>query len=171
MLLLGEERRGRLLDELLVAALQRAVARRDHDDVAVLVGQALGLDVPRLVEEPLDEALAAAEGGDRLAHGGLEQVGDLLDGAGDLEAAAATAVGRLDGDRQPVLLRERHDLVRVRRPGRRCPAPAGRPALVAMWRALTLSPSESIASGPGPIQVSPASMTAWAKPAFSARNP
>ena len=61
-LLLGEERRGRLLDELLVAALQRAVAGGDDDDVAVLVGQALGLDVARLVEELLDEALAAAEG-------------------------------------------------------------------------------------------------------------
>jgi hypothetical protein len=33
----------------------------------VLVGQALGLDVARLVEEALDEALAAAEGGDGLA--------------------------------------------------------------------------------------------------------
>ena len=41
----------------------------------------------------------------------------------------------------------------------------------AMCRALTLSPSESMASGGGPIQVSPASMTVWAKPAFSARKP
>ena len=60
-LLVGEERRGRLLDELLVAALQRAVAGGDDHDVAVLVGQALGLDVARLVEELLHEALAAAE--------------------------------------------------------------------------------------------------------------
>ena len=119
VLLFGEERRGRLLDELLVAALQRAVTRRHHDHGAVLVGQALGLDVAWLVEEPLDEALAAPEGGDRLAHGRLEQVGDLLDGPGDLEAAAATAVGRLDGHGEPVLLRERHHLVRsVDRVGR-----------------------------------------------------
>ena len=60
-LVVGEERRGRLLDQLLVAALQRAVAGGDDDDVAVLVGEALGLDVARLVEELLDEALAAAE--------------------------------------------------------------------------------------------------------------
>jgi hypothetical protein len=33
VLLVGEEGRGRLLDELLMAALQRAVARRDDDDV------------------------------------------------------------------------------------------------------------------------------------------
>ena len=71
-LVLGQERRGRLLDQLLVAALQRAVAGGDHDDVAVLVGQALGLDVARLVEELLHEALAAAEGGLGLAHRGLE---------------------------------------------------------------------------------------------------
>ena len=54
-----------------MAALQRAVAGRDDHDVAVLVGQALGLDVARLVEELLDQALAAAEGGDRLADRGL----------------------------------------------------------------------------------------------------
>ena len=77
-LVVGEERRGRLLDQLLVAALQRAVAGRDDDDVAVLVGEALGLDVPRLVEELLDEALAAAERADRLADRGLERVGDLF---------------------------------------------------------------------------------------------
>ena len=81
-LVVGEERRGRLLDELLVPALQRAVAGGDHDDVAVLVGQALGLDVARLVEELLDEALAAAERRDGLAHRGLVGVGDLLERRG-----------------------------------------------------------------------------------------
>ena len=98
-LLVGEERRGRLLDQLLVAALQRAVAGGDDDDVAVLVGQALGLDVPGLVEVALDEALAAAEGGDRLADRGLVQLGDLLERAGDLEAASAAAERGLDRDR------------------------------------------------------------------------
>ena len=153
VLLLGDERGGGLLDELLVAALQRAVAGRDDDDVAVLVGQALGLDVARLVEEALDEALAAPERRDGLAHRGLEQVGDLLDGAGDLQAAAAAAVGRLDGDGQPDAPSRRPRPRRVRRPGRRCRARGGRPAFVAMCRALTLSPRASMASGPGPIQV------------------
>ena len=99
--------------QLLVAALQRAVAGGDHDHVAVLVGQALGLDVARLVEELLHQALTASEGADRLADGGVEGVGDLLDRAGDLEAAAAAAVDGLDGDREAVVLRERHDLVGV----------------------------------------------------------
>jgi len=69
VLLLGEKRGRSLLDQLLVAALQRAVARRHDDDGAVLVGQALGLDVSWFVEEPLDEALAATERRNRLAHG------------------------------------------------------------------------------------------------------
>ena len=112
-LVVGEERRGRLLDQLLVAPLQRAVARADDDDVAVGVGQHLGLDVAGLVQEALDEALAAAEGGDGLADGGVEQLGDLLDGAGDLQPAPAAAERRLDGHRQAVLLGEGDDLVGV----------------------------------------------------------
>ena len=83
-------------------------------DVAVGVGQHLRLDVPRLVEEPLDEALAAAERRDGLADGGVEQLGDLLDGAGDLQPAAAAAERGLDGDREAVLLGEGDDLVGVR---------------------------------------------------------
>ena len=70
-LVVGQERRGRLLDQLLVAALKRAVAGRHHDHVAVLVGQALGLDVPGLVEIALHEALPATERGDGLADRGV----------------------------------------------------------------------------------------------------
>jgi hypothetical protein len=102
ILLLGEERRRCLLDELLVAALQRAVTRGDDDDVAVLVGEALRLDVARLVEVLLDEALAAAERGDGLSGGGVEELGYLLAGAGDLQATAATAEGGLDRHGQSV---------------------------------------------------------------------
>ena len=46
--------RGRLLDELLVAALDRAVALAEVDHVAVPVGEHLHLDVPRILDEPLD---------------------------------------------------------------------------------------------------------------------
>ena len=46
--------RGRLLDELLVAALDRAVALAEVDHVAVRVGEHLHLDVPRVLEVPLD---------------------------------------------------------------------------------------------------------------------
>src|SRR5690606_19574756 len=101
--------------ELLVPALQRAVAGADDDDVAVLVGENLGLDVAGLVEVALDEALAAAERGDRLAGGRLEQLGALVEGAGDLPAAAAATEGRPNRHRKRVLLRDPHDLVRAGR--------------------------------------------------------
>ena len=94
-----------------MAALQRAVTGGDDDHVAVGVGQALGLHVAGLVEVALDEALAAAERGDGLADRGVVQLGDLFEGAGDLQAAPAAAEGGLDRDRQAVLLGERDDLV------------------------------------------------------------
>ena len=149
VLRVGEERRGRLLDQLLVPALQRAVAGGDDDDRAVLVRQALRLDVPRTVEVPLDEALAAPERRDRLAGGGLEHLVDLARLAGDLQATAAAAERRLDGDGQAVLRDERVDLLDARAPGPACRRPAGAPARCAMWRALTLSPSASMADGRG----------------------
>ena len=112
-LLVGEEGRRRLLDQLLVAPLQRAVARAEHDHVAVCVGEHLRLDVPGPVEELLDEALAATEGGDGLAHGGVVQLGHLVHAPGDLHAAAAAAEGGLDDDGQAVLLGKGHHLGRV----------------------------------------------------------
>ncbi len=92
----------------------------------MLVGQALGLDVPGPVQVALDEAFAASERSDRLARRRLEQLADLLHPAGHLESAAATAEGGLDGDRQAVFFGERHDFVgvgdRVGRAGhQRCP--------------------------------------------------
>ena len=112
-LFVGEERRGCLLDQLLVPALQRAVAGGDHDDVAVLVRQALGLDVARLVEELLHEALAPAERRHRLAHRRLVGVGHLAHLARDLEPAATSSERRLDRDREAELLSELHRLVGV----------------------------------------------------------
>ena len=110
-LVVGEVRRGRLLDELLVTALQRAVAGRDDDDVSVLVGEHLRLDVTRVVEVALDEALTATECRDGLANRGVVQLRDLLDGARDLQTATATTERGLDRDGKPVLLRERNDLL------------------------------------------------------------
>ena len=108
----GRQERGRrLLDQLLVPPLQRAVPGRDDHHVPVAVGQALRLHVPRPVQVTLDEALAAAERRDRLPHGGVKLLADLLGGTGHLQAAAAAAERRLDGDRQPVLGGERDGLL------------------------------------------------------------
>ena len=55
-------------------------------------------------------------------------------------------------------------------PGSNRPS-TGTPASAIIALASILEPIESIDSGGGPIQVSPASMTARAKSAFSLRNP
>ena len=129
----GERRRRALLDELLVAALGRAVALGDPHAVAVGVGDDLHLDVAGPGEVPLDVALVAAEALERLALGRLERLGGLVGGLHDPHAAPAAAVGGLDGDGPAELLAEGHDLGGVgeelggaghagarRRPGRRC---------------------------------------------------
>src|SRR3546814_13288608 len=73
--------------------------------------RSLGLDVAGAVEELLDQALAAAEGADRLPGRRLEQLGDLLQRAGALEAPPTAAVDGLDGDRETEHLGQRDALV------------------------------------------------------------
>ena len=137
----------------------------------MLVGQHLGLDVAGVVEVALDEALAAAERGDGLADGGVEQLGDLLERARDLEAAAAAAERRLDGDRQAVGAGELDDLVgRLDRVGGALDL-RGAGALGDVAGGDLVAERRGSPAGGGPIQVSPASMTAWAKSAFSDRKP
>src|SRR5256885_3630848 len=50
------------------------------------------------VQELLDEAFAAAEGGDGLAHGRVKEFLDLVHAPRDLHAAPAAAEGGLDDD-------------------------------------------------------------------------
>ena len=60
-------RRRRLLDDLLVASLDRAFALEEVHDVTVMVGDDLELDVTRPLDETLDIQRAVAECGLRLA--------------------------------------------------------------------------------------------------------
>ncbi len=55
--------------------------------------------------------------------------------------------------------------------GSTVPGTTGTPASIATLRAPVLLPIRSIASGDGPMNVSPASAQARAKSAFSARKP
>ena len=64
--------RGRLLDELLVTALDRAVALAEVDHVAVTVREDLHLDVARILDEPLDVDGRVGEVLLALARRGLE---------------------------------------------------------------------------------------------------
>ncbi len=97
--------RGRLLDHLLVAALHRAVAFAEMDDVAVGVGEDLDLDVACVDHGFLEDQLARAEGalglGPRRADR-FQKIGLALDQA---HAAATAAGGRLDHHRQADLAR------------------------------------------------------------------
>src|SRR6185437_3767335 len=112
LLLAGQERSRCLLDQLLVAALQRAVPGRHDDDGAVSVGEALGLDMTRLVQIALDKALTATESRHSLPDRRFVQLGDLVHLAGYLKPAPAAAEGGLDRDRKAIFPGERDRFVR-----------------------------------------------------------
>ena len=88
-----------LLDHLLVAALDRAVALAEVDHVAVRVGEHLDLDVARVLEVALDVDPVVGEELLAFARGALEGLLELVRGHRDPEALAAPAPRRLAGDR------------------------------------------------------------------------
>ena len=97
--LLVDLRPGGLLDHLLVAPLQRAVALAEVDRVAVRVGQHLDLDVARVLEVALDVDARVGEELLAFAGGALVGVLQVLGRHRDAEALAAAASRRLAGDR------------------------------------------------------------------------
>ena len=111
--------RRRLLDQLLVAPLDRALALAEVEEVAARVAEDLELDVPRLVEVLLEVDLGVAERLLGLVARRLVGGGELPLVAGDAHAAAAAAGRRLQDDGIADLSREREGLVhRVERTGR-----------------------------------------------------
>ena len=94
-----DRRRGRLLDQLLVAALHRAVALEQVDHVVVVVGEHLHLHVARVGQVALDVDGGVREELLALARGALERLLELVLRLGDAEALAAAAARGLDGDR------------------------------------------------------------------------
>ena len=96
---LVQERRGRLLDHLLVAPLDRAFALAEMDEVALPVAQHLDLDVARLDHVLLDQDTIVAERGARLGPRALEALEQLLVVMGDPHALAAAAGRGLDHHR------------------------------------------------------------------------
>ena len=97
-------RGGGLLQHLLVAALQRAVALAQVADVAEAVGDHLQLDVPRRLEVALHVDRVVAERGLGLGAGGGDRLGEVVRGLGDLHAAPAAAGRGLDQHREADLL-------------------------------------------------------------------
>ena len=119
-----------------------------------------------LVEEPLDEALAAAERRHRLADGESNSSGISSIVRATFRPRPPPPKAALMPASEAVLLGEGDDLVGVldRVLGAGHQGSAGLGGDVHLHR---LVAEAMIASGPGPIQVSPASRTAWAKSAFS----
>lgn len=121
--LVAEVWRGRLLDDLLVSPLQRALALAEVDDGAVAVGDDLYLDMAGSGDQPLEEESVIAERCLRLAPRGRERLGEVLarrDGVHALAAAACRGLhkhgeGQVGGAREKLVVREtrfgdaRHD--------------------------------------------------------------
>jgi hypothetical protein len=95
----AEGGRARLLDHLLVAALDRAVPYARCPDRAVVVGDDLDLDVPRAAEQALDEDRRIGEGANGLGLRALERRRELGLGSRHADATAAAPGGSLDHDR------------------------------------------------------------------------
>ena len=98
-----DDGRRRLLDDLLVAALDRALALTEVDDVAMRVGKHLDLDVPRLLEIALEKDGVVAERSLRRALCSVECAAQFLLVASDAHADATATGARLDQHRVPDL--------------------------------------------------------------------
>ncbi len=99
-LLLGERRRRRFLEQLLMPPLDRALTLPEVHDRAMVVAKHLDLDVPRVLEILLDIHVRDAERRFRLALCRLDRVAQLLRVPHDAHAAAASARRRLHDDRE-----------------------------------------------------------------------
>jgi hypothetical protein len=89
---------GCLLDDLLVAALEAAVAGAQVHDVASAVADDLHLDVARAGDVALEQEGVVAEGRERLTAGRRERGLDLLGCSHHAHPLAAAAGRRLDDD-------------------------------------------------------------------------
>src|SRR6266498_65431 len=96
---------GRLLEHLLVPALDGALALAERDDVSMLVAEQLDLDVPRPLDVALCEHAVVAERRLRLATRGLERIRQLVGRAHDAHPAPAAAGGGLEQEREAELVR------------------------------------------------------------------
>jgi hypothetical protein len=91
-----QQRRRRLLDDLLVPPLQRALALTQVDRVAVGVGQDLDLDVPGVGHQPLDQQRVVPEAAPGFAPGRGDRIGQVGGPVHLAHALAAAARTRLE---------------------------------------------------------------------------
>ena len=94
-------RRRRLLQQLLMAALNRTIARAEVDDIVMPVGQDLHLDVARFGNVLLQVELPAAERGFGFRLGRLQGAANVLPGMHHAHPAPAAAGRRFHDDGEP----------------------------------------------------------------------
>ena len=95
-----QRRRGCFLDQLLVPALQRALAFEEVDDVAAPVAGDLHFDVPAALDVGLDDQRRVAEGAAGFAHRGADGLDQRIRMPHHVHALAATAGRGLQQHRQ-----------------------------------------------------------------------
>ena len=105
-----ERGRGALLQHLLMAALQRAVALAEMDGVALAVAEHLDFDVARPLQIFFQIDRVVAERGLGLGARGGERGGEIVLDMRDLHAAAAAAGRGLHQHRKADLARDRQRL-------------------------------------------------------------
>jgi hypothetical protein len=162
------KRRRRLLDDLLMAALQRALALPEVHDVPVRVSEDLHFDVSGRRHVPLEKEGVVAEGCRGLAPRRRDRVCELSLGLDDMHPAPPA--DGLMSTGKPTSAAPATSSSSVR-PARASPGTVGTPRSSTVCFAEILSPMISIASALGPMKTIPASTHARAKAAFSARKP
>src|SRR4030095_14016806 len=108
-----EGRTRTLLDQLLVAPLNRAVALAQAHYFRVGVAQHLDLDVARVLEVLLHIDGAVPERGKRLVLREPEQLGELLEVVGDSHTLPPPAGCRVDDDGEADLLSKANGFIGV----------------------------------------------------------
>src|SRR5690606_613077 len=104
-------RTGRLFDELLISALQRAFTLTEGPGLSVLVGQRLKLDVARPEQEALEVKLGVLECTAGLCSRTFEGPAHLGLGMNHAHAAASAAPSSLDHHGEPDAGRFRQGVV------------------------------------------------------------
>ncbi len=166
----GEPRRRRLLDDLLVPPLQRAVALAERRDRAAPVAEDLHLDVARRLDVALDEEPARAEVAAAQALDRRERRAEPGVVGTERHADAAAAGRALQHDRVADPRGLGAGMLQVGDdPAAR--AGAGRPPPPRAARASCFKPKRRICSGVGPMKASPCRSHAAAKSAFSLSRP
>src|SRR5204862_1062862 len=107
----AERRRRRLLDQLLMAPLDRAFALAEVDDDAVVIAENLELDMARRLDVLLDVDVGDAEGRFRFALRDLDRVRQLRRRPHHPHPASAASRRRLDDDGKADVLRYLQRLV------------------------------------------------------------